>query len=184
MAASIAPVDRPLAALKRALPTPPHTVITHGLATHLGNQTAYRLSYSELELTNDRLVEAYQVRSYLLERELGQSQLGLKVLTVDYYRQPLDSLGPAIREDEFFAMVDNNLAAEAWLAGKQDQAMADNQQVLQLQPVQGLLRIYLQRNDNKSAEDLLNQLVWQHQNSDKAQLYQTKLAGLRQLTRP
>lgn len=269
-------------------------LITHGLATHLGIQTAYRLTYSEpvLELTNDMLVEAYHVRSYLLERELGQSHLGLKMLTVDYYRQPLDSLGPAISEDEFFAMVYNNLAAEAWLAGQQDLAMAYNQQALQLQPshspsinlmavmlrrqgneplaqqwyeygiqlpkqnamllhnylqlayaqkdqqkisqltaalakmpakvdplqylvlareaeqqgellkasryykllmvqqpamlqpVQGLLRIYLQRNDSRSAEDLLSQLVWQHKNSDKAQLYQTKLAGLRELTRP
>jgi len=63
-----------------------------------------------LELTNDRLVEAYHVRSYLLERELGQCQLGFKMHTVDYYRQPLDSLGPAISEG---AALSNQIG---WLA--------------------------------------------------------------------
>lgn len=271
-------------------------LITHALAQYLNLQTAYRLTYGQpvLDLADDMLVEAYHVRSYLLERNTdpgADHNTGFRLYYIDYYRQPLDTLGPVINENDFFAMVYNNLAAEAWLAGQQQLAMAYNQQALQLapthgpsinlmavmlrrlgdwalakqwyefgmqqpdrkpmllqnylqlaraeqdlpkineltaalavlpvttdpmqylllaseaeqqgelhkasrlyklllaqqpamlQPVQGLLRIYLARHDSKGAEELLKHLIWQHKNSDKAELYQTKLAGLRQISK-
>lgn len=100
-----------------------------GLADTAKVPISFRLTYRDpvLDMQQDLLVSANHVRSYLhgVNSTDAQGQFhGGKIISIDYFPEALDYLGPYVSANTFMAMVYNNLAAEALLHHDLSKAMA------------------------------------------------------------
>lgn len=93
-------------------------LLAKALADEAQVPISFRVTYRDpvLDIQNDLLISAAHVRSYLHGAvsvdENGKLQPENSV-TIDYFKDSLDYLGPRISNDTFMAMVYNNYAAEA-----------------------------------------------------------------------
>lgn len=98
-------------------------LLAKALADEAQVQISFRVTYRDpvLDIQNDLMISAAHVRSYLqgpASADENGKLLPANSVTIDYFKDSLDYLGPRISNDTFMAMVYNNFAAEALL--KQD----------------------------------------------------------------
>lgn len=99
----------------------------------------FRATYREpvLNISAQTLLTSNHVRSYLYEKPTEQQKkklLGRKAISIDYFRASLDRLGPRLSTATFEAMMYNNLAVDALLAGDMDRSYWLSRQALELDP--------------------------------------------------
>lgn len=149
-------------------------VLVAALAKEAGVDVAYRTSYSEptLGFRDDIALSANHVQSYLLQPKQHPSDKlsDRDALVVDYYKDPLDRMGEMFDSERFFAVVYNNLAADALLAKDPSRAFWLSKKALQYDanysPSINLIAvIYRQQGDLASAEQWFEYGLQQPKNS-------------------
>lgn len=113
-------------------------LLAKALADHAQVPISFRVTFRDpvLDVQQGMMISSAHVRSYLHDNSLTQSTASATanatkhaptsthLITIDYFKQPMDYLGPAVSNDTFMAMVYNNFAAEALLANQQQTATA------------------------------------------------------------
>lgn len=103
-------------------------LLTSALARLVDIDVRYRASYAEpmLDFAKNVLLSSAHVRSYLYAPAKNTKALaGLNqrdAIAIDYFPGRLDRLGAVLESEHFEAMIYNNLAVDAVLAGDLDQA--------------------------------------------------------------
>lgn len=97
-------------------------VMVTALANLSGVDVGYRATYAEpmLDISDQTALSSGHVRSYLYNpthEKDAQTQILRPSLGIDYFRGSLDRLGQKLQPHTFDAMVYNNLAVDALLAG-------------------------------------------------------------------
>jgi len=149
-------------------------LLVAALAKEVAVEVAYRTSYSEpmLGFRDDIALSANHVQSYLLEPKLHPSDKlsDRDALVVDYYKDPLDRMGEMFNSERFFAVVYNNLAADALLAKDPSKAFWLSKKALQYDPnfspsINLIAVIYRQQGDLESAQHWFEYGLKQPKNS-------------------
>ncbi|RVU34443.1 hypothetical protein EOE67_15475 [Rheinheimera riviphila] len=115
-------------------------LLVTALAQVVDIEVGYRASYAEpvLDFSANIVLSSAHVRSYLFEqsqpKEEGMMLLQRSAIGVDYFPGRLDRLGAMLENRHFEAMIYNNLAADALLAGDLDQAYWLSKAALWLDP--------------------------------------------------
>ncbi len=101
-------------------------LLTHALAQLAEVEVRFQLSYREpvVDLQQGMLISVNHIRSYLLTQPAEQAGALLSAVLVDYFPGPTTINGSMLDDSRFIALLYNNLAAEAWFAGKRQQALA------------------------------------------------------------
>jgi len=103
-------------------------LLVTALAQLVDVDVGYRASYAEpmLDFSDNIVLSSAHVRSYLFEEEPPANDAMMFIqraaIAVDYFPGRLDRLGAMLKKEQFEAMIYNNLAADALLAGNLDQA--------------------------------------------------------------
>lgn len=103
-------------------------------------EVGYRASYAEpvLDFSANIVLSSAHVRSYLFEQSPQKPENNFvwqrSAITVDYFPGRLDRLGAMLKTAHFEAMIYNNLAADAFLAGDLDQAYWLSREALRQDP--------------------------------------------------
>lgn len=115
-------------------------LLVTALAQLVDVEVGYRASYAEpmLDFSANVVLSSAHVRSYLFEKDLPENDkimlLQRPAIAVDYFPGRLDRLGAMLKKEHFEAMIYNNLAADALLAGNLDQAYWLSRAALQRDP--------------------------------------------------
>jgi Tfp pilus assembly protein PilF len=115
-------------------------LLVTALAQLVDVEVGYRASYTEpmLDFSANILLSSAHVRSYLFDQEPADSAslmvLQRSAIAVDYFPGRLDRLGAMLKKQQFEAMIYNNLAADALLAGNLDQAYWLSRSALERDP--------------------------------------------------
>jgi hypothetical protein len=115
-------------------------MLVTALAQLVDIDVGYRASYAEpvLDVSANIVLSSAHVRSYLFEQrapeKAGIMQFQRSAIGVDYFPGRLDLLGDMLESGQFEAMIYNNLAADAFLAGELDQAYWLSRTALALAP--------------------------------------------------
>lgn len=115
-------------------------LLVTALAQLVDVEVGYRASYAEpmLDFSANIVLSSAHVRSYLFEpNPVVNDEIMLlqrPAITVDYFPGRLDRLGAMLKQAQFEAMIYNNLAADALLAGDLDQAYWLSQAALKQDP--------------------------------------------------
>jgi Tfp pilus assembly protein PilF len=110
------------------------------LAQLVDVEVGYRASYAEpmLDFSANIVLSSAHVRSYLFEPDPPDQNnmivLQRSAITIDYFPGRLDRLGAMLKKEHFEAMIYNNLAADALLAGNLNQAYWLSRAALQRDP--------------------------------------------------
>lgn len=149
-------------------------VLVAALAKEVAVEVAYRTSYGEpvLGFRQDIALSANHVQSYLLGPKLhAKDKLSDRdALVIDYYKDPLDRAGEMFDSERFFAVVYNNLAADALLANDLSKAFWLSHKALQYDPnyspsVNLIAVIYRRQGDMDSAKQWFEYGLKQPKNS-------------------
>ncbi len=149
-------------------------ILVAALAKEGAVEVAYRASYSEpmLGFRGDIALSANHVQSYLLEPKSHPSDKlsDRDALVIDYYKDPLDRMGEMFNSERFFAVVYNNLAADALLAKDPSKAFWLSKKALQYDPnyspsINLIAVIYRQQGDLESAQQWFEYGLQQPKNS-------------------
>ena len=149
-------------------------LVVAALAQEANVEVAYRTSYSEpmLGFREDLALSANHVQSYLLApKQHPQDKLSDRdALVIDYLKDPLDRVGELFPAERFWAVVYNNLAADALLAKKPDVAFWLSQKALRYDPhfspsINLVAIIYRQQGDLQSAQQWFEYGLQQPKNS-------------------
>jgi Tfp pilus assembly protein PilF len=103
-------------------------LLVTALAQLVDIDVGYRASYAEpvLDISANIVLSSAHVRSYLFEqnplKDEGVMKFQRASVAVDYFPGRLDRLGAKLDNRHFEAMIYNNLAADAFLAGDLNQA--------------------------------------------------------------
>jgi hypothetical protein len=103
-------------------------LLVTALAQLVDVDVGYRASYAEpvLDFSANIVLSSAHVRSYLFQpqpdKQEGWLLLQRSAIGVDYFPGRLDHLGAMLKTGNFEAMIYNNLAADAFLAGDLNQA--------------------------------------------------------------
>jgi len=115
-------------------------LLVTALAQLVDVEVGYRASYAEpmLDFSANIVLSSAHVRSYLFEQEPPANDalmlMQRSAIAVDYFPGRLDRLGAMLRKNHFEAMIYNNLAADALLAGNLDRAYWLSRAALQRDP--------------------------------------------------
>lgn len=130
-------------------------LLVTALAQVVDIEVGYRASYAEpvLDISANIVLSSAHVRSYLFEQSPPEKE-GVMTFQrgatfIDYFPGRLDRLGAMLENRHFEAMIYNNLAADAFLAGDLNQAY-------------WLSRAALQRNPFYSASINLIAILYRH----------------------
>ena len=115
-------------------------LLVSALAQLVDVEVGYRASYAEpmLDFSANIVLSSAHVRSYLFEQDPSTDDEMMLIqraaIAVDYFPGRLDRLGAMLKAAQFEAMIYNNLAADALLAGDLDQAYWLSRAALQRDP--------------------------------------------------
>ncbi|MCT6698014.1 lipopolysaccharide assembly protein LapB [Rheinheimera sp. 4Y26] len=114
-------------------------VLTTALAKLVNIEVGYRATYGEpmLNFSGDVFISSDHVRTYLFapqEDTMQQLRVQRAAVAIDYFPERLDRLGAMFDHRRFAAMMYNNLAADALLAGDQNKAFWLTRAALQQEP--------------------------------------------------
>jgi Tfp pilus assembly protein PilF len=111
-------------------------LLTSALAQLAGIETGYRVIYQEPMIDYDQniFISSNHIRTYLYKTnpapEQGILLLQRAALVIDYFPEKGNLAGDEISAERFYAMLYNNLAADALLSGKTDNAFHLSQKAL------------------------------------------------------
>ncbi len=149
-------------------------LVVAALAQEVKVEVAYRTSYSEpmIGFREDLALSANHVQSYLLApKQHPQDKLSDRdALVIDYLKDPLDRVGELFAAERFWAVVYNNLAADALFAKKTEKAFWLSQKALQYDPhyspsINLIAVIYRQQGDLSSSQQWFEYGLKQPKNS-------------------
>ena len=115
-------------------------LLVTALAQLVDIEVGYRATYAEpmLDYSSNILLSSAHVRSYLFEKnppkDKSMMYLQRSAIVIDYFPGPLTHLGALLQKNQFEAMIYNNLAADALLAGNLSQAYWLSKAALQRDP--------------------------------------------------
>ena len=115
-------------------------LLVTALAQLVDVEVGYRASYAEpvSDFSANIVLSSAHVRSYLFEKRAEEPKDMIlwqrAAITVDYFPGRLDRLGSMLKNNHFEAMIYNNLAADAFLAGDLDGAYWLSRQALNRDP--------------------------------------------------
>jgi hypothetical protein len=111
-------------------------LLTSALAQLAGIETGYRVIYQEPMIDYDQniFISSNHIRTYLYKTnpapEQGILLLQRAALVIDYFPEKGNLAGDEISAERFYAMLYNNLAADALLSGNTDNAFHLSQKAL------------------------------------------------------
>lgn len=111
-------------------------LLTSALAQLAGIETGYRVIYQEPMIDYDQniFISSNHIRTYLYKTnpapEQGMLLLQRAALVIDYFPEKGNMAGDEISAERFYAMLYNNLAADALLSGNTDNAFHLSQKAL------------------------------------------------------
>lgn len=111
-------------------------LLTSALAQLAGIETGYRVIYQEPMIDYDQniFISSNHIRTYLYKTnpapEQGMLLLQRAALVIDYFPEKGNLAGAEISAERFYAMLYNNLAADALLSGNTDNAFHLSQKAL------------------------------------------------------
>lgn len=112
-------------------------LLTSALARLAGIEVGYQLVYQEplIDYSNSIFITSSHIRTYLYQAadqpKAGEWIVRRAALVIDYFPDSGQLKGATISQQRFYAMLYNNLAADALLQGNTDQAFHLSQTALQ-----------------------------------------------------
>jgi Tfp pilus assembly protein PilF len=116
------------------------TLVTSALARLANIEVGYKVIYQEpmIDYKDNIFISSNHIRTYLYkevdEAKKGELVLQRAALVIDYFPDNSDVAGKTINASRFYAMLYNNLAADALLQGESDRAFFLSQKALQHDP--------------------------------------------------
>lgn len=111
-------------------------LLTSSLAQLVNIEVGYKVVYQEplIDYNNNVFITSSHIRTYLYkeDEQLPQGQFALQraALVIDYFPESTHLIGQQINAARFYAMLYNNLAADALLQGNTDKAFYLSQKAL------------------------------------------------------
>lgn len=116
-------------------------LLTSALAKLVNIEVGYKVVYQEplIDYKDNVFISSNHIRTYLYKKEAEKTAKGGIVLqraalVIDYFRENTDLVGKNISTARFYAMIYNNLAADALLQGDSERAFFLSQKALNQDP--------------------------------------------------